>query len=753
VLEGIKRYSRCGFVITSRLIGFDQEQWFDWIGAKTYLRLRSILAEVGIDKKTIKRQQIKNSPLSSKEIRASKKLYEQQWYRRFESGRYKSKSEFSHIESSYEYILPKGWSGFSSFFERSELPVFYLVPFNKAQTHQFIDNWYRQYLGQDNGLSQRIANLQQCLINHDALEHLARTPVLLNMICFIHSRRGRLPDGRAELYQRIAETYLTNLDRARGINKFRDREFNYDYLDLSEWLGKLALKLQDKRNEHDQSLLIDQKQVKTLLIDELINRGMPQQQSEEEVEDILAYIAQRSGLFIPRGQNSEYEEQYGFAHLSFLEYFAAFALKQEAQIDTTCLTDRYFTINLPWWHECWALFFEQLEHSRLTEKYLTELFKSPLNPVKSGSLKHALLLAKIVMDSSVRLGIQIRQSKIKELSTYYLENSWSQLFSEGEEEATAFCELIWSERFDSRRIFAEHAKVIGATSFALTGSAINDLSPLAALFQLKQLNLGNTGICDLSLLSGLSQLELLSVEHTSIRDLTPLTGLKQLSFLNLSDTAISDLSPLAQLKKLSTLVLNNTAISDLSPLAELKGLTHLVLTNTGIRDFLPLTGLDQLRGLYLSNTTISDLAPLATLSQLTELFLNSTATNDLSPLAKFGQLSRLSLNNTAIHDLSPLAGLSQLKILYLGSTSITDLSPLAGLSQLKILYLGSTSITDLSPLAGLSQLFDLDLSRTTISDLTPLAKLNNLKSLHLPNRNIKGINFFKSKKVNLFFDN
>jgi Leucine-rich repeat (LRR) protein len=726
VLEGINHYPRCGFVITSRLLGFDQDQWFGLETARLFQSVAAALSDIDVDKKTYKGQSTRRHQQSThKWIESSKKLNNQQRYLWNTFWHYQLNAELPPLEILQENIgkersnlndIWKYWSKFSSAVKSSELPVFYLAPFNNAQTQQFIENWYRQYLGRDNTLSQRITNLQQCIIDHDGLGHLARIPVLLNMICFIHSRRGRLPDGRAELYQRISETYLTSLDRARGI-KFRDQEFNYDYLDLCEWLGKLALKLQDDRNEKDQSLLISQTLVKELLNEELINRGMSEQQADKEVEFILAYIAQRSGLFIPRGQNSNHEDQYGFAHLSFLEYFAAFALKQEAQIDTACLTDRQPTINFPWWHECWALFFEQLEHSRLTEKYLTELFKNSFETQDWSSVKHVLLLAKIVMDSSVRLGIQVRHNKIKDLCIYYLENNWVKVFSEGGKEINALCELMWSERFDSRHILVKQAKDSSTIKFALTGSAINDLSPL----------------------SGLNQLRLLLLPATAIRDLTPLAGLKELGFLDIGNTAISDLSPLVQLSNLSVLILSSTAINDLSPLAELNQLTFLMLTNTAIKDLSPLAGLNQLSGLYLRNTAIDDLLPLAGLTQLTELYLSSTAINNLSPLSRLSQLIKLDLGNTSIIDLSPLAGLSQLIRLDLRRTAISDLSALAGLGQLSELDLSNTAISDLSPLAGLSQLRKLDLSYTTIGDLSPLAGLSQLVDLDLRRTNISDL--------------
>ncbi|MGZ8942397.1 MAG: NACHT domain-containing protein [Methylobacter sp.] len=791
VLEGINRYPRCGFVITSRLLGFDQEQWFGLDADRVYQHFAAALAVV------------KNQPNKKRSNKHPSPIVEwpklsNNWQKRFFEvyKRYLDHEEVlknatsASINISQDKNSWKDWLEISSVFEQPNLPVFYLASFDIAQTQQFIKNWYRQYLNNDKALPQRIAELQRRIIENDGLGHLARIPVLLNMICFIHSRRGRLPDGRAELYQRIAETYLTSLDRARGL-KFRDREFNYDYLDLCEWLGKLALKLQDNRNADDQALLINQQQVKILLHEELTDRGMDEQQTEEEVEFILAYIAQRSGLFIPRGKNTTNQEQYGFSHLSFLEYFAAFSLKQEAQIDSQCLTERQLTTAYSWWHECWALLFEQLEHSRLTEKYLNLLFGHSLNSQHNDLLKPSLLLAKIIMDSSVRLAIQVRHAKIKELWGFYLTKNWIDLIKA--EECPAFCELMWSDRFDSRSICLDYAIVSNIKALFLTGKAIYDLSPLAGLNQLTNLNLSNTSISDLSPLAGLSQLIVLDLDHTAISDLSPLAGLSQLTGLGLGNTSISDLSPLAGLNKLTFLILSETAISNLSTLAALNQLTNLDLFHTAISDLSPLAGLSQLTNLDLGLTAISDLSPLAGLSQLTNLRLGLTAISDLSPLAGLSQLTNLdlrhadisdlsplaglnqltnlNLSNTSISDLSPLAGLNQLTNLDLCNTSISDLSPLAGLNQLTNLNLSNTSISDLSPLAGLNQLTGLDLNHTAISDLSPLAglnqlivldlsdtviddlislsKLNNLKHLYLPSKDIEGVNFLKSKNVNI----
>ncbi|CAG1021668.1 partial Internalin A, partial [Methylococcales bacterium] len=557
----------------------------------------------------------------------------------------------------------------------------------------------------------------------------ARIPVLLNMICFIHSRRGRLPDGRAELYQRIAETYLTSLDRARGLT-FLGREFNYDYLDLSEWLGKLALQLQDKRGDDDQALLIDKPLIETLLRSELQNRGMAELQISEEIDFILRYLAERSGLFIPRGFNEQGIEQYGFTHLSFLEYFAAYALKQETQVDCNCLVLRRETTQLPRWHECWALFFEQIEHSRLADKYLALLFPNtdwenlPTGLIgsstQSPSLITNLLCTKIVMDSAVRLGFEVRQNMLRNLWTFYLKQHQYRFVES--DDYQAFCELLWSERFDSKIVFVREAQQAKINELSLSGEAVGDLKPLVNL-QLESLNLYNSASTG---------------DWSNIN----ISALKSLQLKNID---ISDLTGLRRFNALNSLSLENLTIKDLSPLKTLKSLTGLGLSNCSNLDTNSLAKLTQIKKLNIIEQSIENASPLAKLKNLEQLFLLSMSIDSFAALGNCKKLTRLMLANVKASEWSSLIELTTLKIASVHFISQEELNQWPPLINLNYLDISSQNITDVTPLAELINLVDLDLSGTQITDISPLKSLKKLKKIFLPSENIKGTELFDKK--------
>ena len=488
VLEGMNRYPRCKVMISSRIIGFNQQHWFGM-----------------------------------------------------------SETSENFLDAELKILMKAD--------DSLTLSSFYLTPFNYTQAQVFIGNWYQSHLHQkDTQHDKRVIELVGRIKQNDGLGRLARIPVLLNMICFIHARRGRLPDGRAELYQRIAETYLISLDKARGV-KFKARELQFDYLDLCEWLGQIALSMQIKRTVKENAILISEADVKAILQEKLAERGFESLQIEAEIIFILDYLAQRSGLFVPRGKVEQNQEHYAFSHLSFLEFFAARALKQEVEIEGVAyLKDYRLQTTQDWWLETFVLFFEQLEHPRLVEKCLENLFleKEEKEPSKA-LIKNYLLLVHIIMDSGVRLNQNKREEYLHRLWHFYLQICSDYNFDVN---YTSFSMKLWQTRFKAIEIGIEEAKNEGIKRLFLLSHTIKDISPLAALTQLQKLDLSNTQISDISPLAALTQLQVLDLRNTQISDLSPLAALTQLQSLWLQNTKISDLFPLSALLKLKGLMLD-----------------------------------------------------------------------------------------------------------------------------------------------------------------------------------------------------
>lgn len=652
--------------------------------------------------------------------------------------------------------------------QRHDFGLYYIQPLNNEQRLQFSQKWCKIYVKTSDAQAQFIDDLQAAFSGNGALNHLARTPVLLNMICFIQQRRGRLPNGRAELYQKIIETYLVSMDRARGIkNHFIDSE-DFDYNDIRNWLAKLAYAMQlGKLSELLGKIGNNNVQIENLYFDNDVSRVTSLTESEltrffakelEEVyedkdkcqqtaKNLIDYIKRRTGFLIDRGQDAEqgHEAVFAFSHLSFQEYFAAHFISQQwSQLSCNAkLVDSLtYSCNNQSWFECWQLVFEDYSQNGNSRQQHTQFIDKLFGPVEQLVEKlgcndqpcwdkhdHAVdLLSKIILNPAVKLPANYRQQQ--------LTNLWLFNLNLAQFDGSASMYTLWPElcrdynKEDSlsRRAIAaafELCEQENASNLDLSGVKSTDLRPLTLWSDLITLNLSNTQIDDLWPLKNFKQLEMLVFDSTPVFDLTPLAKLSKLKLLSLSNTKVSDLTPLALLSKLNRLFIGNTQVSDLTLLAGLLQLEELSFNNTKVSDLTPLTGLTLLRYLNFNGVKMTDLRPLTGLKQLNSLHISDTGIADLTPLADLTQLTLLKVNKTDISDLTPLAKLTQLRRLWIDDTQVSDLKPLAHMSSLITLDIANTAICSLIPLQKLTRLRLLNITHTLVSDLTPLAKLPN----------------------------
>jgi len=90
-------------------------------------------------------------------------------------------------------------------------PSFELAPFNEEKIDQFIARWYQELArlhvvkGQDvEGVTRKF----QKAVRRKDLWRLAPNPLLLTVMAFVHTHKGRLPDDRALLYQEAIDILL-----------------------------------------------------------------------------------------------------------------------------------------------------------------------------------------------------------------------------------------------------------------------------------------------------------------------------------------------------------------------------------------------------------------------------------------------------------------------------------------------------------------------------------------------------------------
>ena len=297
------------------------------------------------------------------------------------------------------------------------------------------------------------------------------------------------------------------------------------------------------------------------------------------------------------------------------------------------------------------------------------------------------------------------------------------------------------------------------------GELFGDLSPLAALANLRRLhlNLFYGSKIDFEPLSKMSSLEHLEV--SSVQNLATIGQLKQLKSLTVivRDDIRHDFHELAELTQLRSLTIRGKPmISDLAWVANMRMLRDIRLedpSESSIDDLSPLHNLRDLRTAYIPAARNVDLELLfqrthlnpasittsvgsaydASWRSIPILKLNRTHLKDLTFVANWPKTERLRANDNQIANIGPIAKLSDLSHVELAGTPLSDLSPLKELAALEMVDVSRTNVNDVSPLIGLRNLETLSLAESNVSDISPLANLQRLVSLDIRGTQVSDI--------------
>ena len=582
----------------------------------------------------------------------------------------------------------------------------YIAPFDDQRIAAFARNWYHQRDAASQRAAANANHLIRAVHADDSILRLARVPNLLTMMALIHRIEATLPHGRALLYERIAEAYLESIDKFRGIDSSP-----HDLPRKKLWLARVGFEMQRRRTSEDHTdsskILVDSETVLGWLSEEM-ERGDTLSETPS-AREFLKIVGRRSGLFLPRG-----ERRYAFVHLSFQEYFTAVALEREitrlrwARGKESRLGFDHRTV-ATWagesvWRETFAFLFELLA-SKEEDDWYADLLDcvfgedfSRLDGSESDevSLNLGHLLARLVVNSRSGLSPTTRDAAI---ACCVKAQFRLQLRHEvGAMKSSIVADLVHDNARLSIKVFKQLRIQIemeeqGNRHLDLTRSRVSGLEPLAKLTMLTGLDLMGT----------------------QISDIRPLAKLTALASLNLVDTQVSDIGPLSKLTTLESLLLDNTQVSSIAPLAKLDSLERLKLAFTQVSDIGALAQLTALEWLDLMDTQISNVGPLAKLNSLERLNLTFTQVSDITPLSQLTALERLDLAFTQVSNIGPLSKLTALEQINLAGTHVSNIAPLAKLTVLAQLHLMDTQVSDIAPLAQLTALKWVDLRDTRVS--------------------------------------
>ncbi|MGL6073408.1 MAG: NACHT domain-containing protein [Fimbriiglobus sp.] len=484
--------------------------------------------------------------------------------------------------------------------DKFEVNTSYVAPFDETKIVEFAGKWYVQREATTKLAQDKAKDFEECIFSADDTKRLARIPSLLAMMAVVHRNLAVLPKQRADLYERIAKSYIETIDNHRKL------QTRYTYADSKQWLGYASYAMQFLRgNEKGRGdVVVTAEQLRGWFAEAMQQSGV--RNPHDEAELFLKHILERSGLI---GETAP--GKYAFLHLTFQEYFAAQEIIRrinEALLDRKDLPidEIRKLLESRQWAEVFMFVFQTLDyrsHQRLRETLFQNAWES-------------------------QEAFQKMDKNVKRLMLELAHDDHAG-FDRGQ--PLPIRENFW-------------AKV---KRLALDFTDITDLAPLARLTMLQTLGLSSTQVTDAGLehLATLTALQILGLNRTQVTDagLEQLVQLTALYALSLNSTRITDagLEHLATLTALQILDLDSTQVTDI-------GLEHLAT----------LTALELLS---LSGTQVTDagLEHLATLTALQSLELSSTQVTDagLEHLAQLTALQTLNLLSTQVSK----AGVAKLK--------------------------------------------------------------------------------------------
>lgn len=197
-----------------------------------------------------------------------------------------------------------------------------LQPLTKEHIKEFIGRWYRVLEEMGELSSARAENLTSHLQKQtqgEALQELARNPMLLTIMAIVQTYYGTLPEERARLYQACVETLLLRWQMPK-----ESAEEGKALPDMLAALGVNQQKLERLLWEiawqaHSEAVVREERA--DIKESEIMALAAKHLGGYNKAEQFLTYTEQRAHLLVGRGGLGE--RVYSFPHRTFQEYLAA----------------------------------------------------------------------------------------------------------------------------------------------------------------------------------------------------------------------------------------------------------------------------------------------------------------------------------------------------------------------------------------------------------------------------------------------
>lgn len=650
--------------------------------------------------------------------------------------------------------------------------TYYVAPFDNSQIERFSQNWYREQGAAEGEARLLRDDFMLAIKSEKSTMRLARTPNLLTMMALIFRVRARLPAGRALLYEDIAQAYLESIDTARRLKD------EFPWQRKKRWLARIAFEMQIRRTsigpemkDTDGPLLVHKNEVLNWVVDAMGEKGSS---SEAYAERYIEWIARRSGLLLPRG-----EDLFAFLHLSFQEYFTAVYIKQQMEnpswnsidhvSEDELLDERVTVSSLNEWVESFQwqpVFIFLFELFAERDGWPRRLFKMLFAPLELGMSSLSSARSLLFMDvlgnphSGLPGKLFAEQIVIAEELVIQEQRQAGTMFKYFGQRTILTCALAspivgryvldWLRKSNTslrlsgldvrvaRSVLESLPEPRALESLALVNSQVFPEIDLSDFQNLRELFLFNAGLTSVDFLRGMTRLNVLDLQGNPLQDLRVLSELRELRELDLDETEVGAIDFVRNMPLLEKLSLSHTRVTDLKPIFDLPHLERFhifgnvveklprfrpdsriksLFAGGGLESVEEIGELSHLEMLLLGPGNLGDISPLANCSSLRELSFIATTIINPSPLRRLSNLVSLDFHRVKLRNIRFLEGMSNIESLSLNWSLVKDLSPLLHLKQLRALRLVGFNGKRLSVISEIASLRELVLSSSMASDV------------------------------------
>ncbi len=263
-------------------------------------------------------------------------------------------------------------------------------------------------------------------------------------------------------------------------------------------------------------------------------------------------------------------------------------------------------------------------------------------------------------------------------------------------------------------------------SLDLSGCALDSqqLSVIAGLPYLQELNISGCGLSTIAGLSGMTGLVTLDASVNSISDLSPLMGNAGLTTVNLQHNAISNFGALANQESLLRLDLSHNSLGDLSAVATCKNLSYLNVSNNVLTALPGISALTKLSELDASYNDLADIAGIGSCAALEKVNLSNNALTLMDELVGLPELTDLDVSYNDIVIIPDFPDNAKIASFNGCHNFFEDVSGLADLLSLNYVYLDYNNITDINVLAGCINLIQVNVFKTNVEDVSALLDMD-----------------------------